>query len=153
MGVFVQYNLIGRGWSECIVNINDRKIIVTASYLSDALGDLLDAVASIARGANEARTKFAQEPGESRWIFTRLPPDKLHICILWFGDNFSTQLDSEGKKIFETECRLRTFAGAILSASQRVLEENGMEGYQEKWVNHDFPIHLQAKLKKALKNK
>lgn len=153
MGVFVQYNLTGRGWSECIVEINDRRITVTASYLSDALADLLDAVASIARGANEARAKFEEEPGEYRWIFTRLPPDKLRICILWFGNTFSTKLDTEGEKVFEIECRLRTFAGAILSASQRVLEVNRIEGYKQKWVNHKFPIQLQAKLKKALKNK
>ncbi|MEM7592625.1 MAG: hypothetical protein AAF383_14070 [Cyanobacteria bacterium P01_A01_bin.83] len=124
-----------------------------ASYLWNALADLLDAAASIVRGANEATAKFEDEPGEYRLIFTRLSPDKLHICILWFGDTFSTKLDLEGKKVFEAECRLRTFAGAILSASQRVLEENGIEGYQEKWVNHEFPIHLQAKLQKALNNK
>ena len=153
MRAFIQYNLTGRGWSECIVEINDRRITVTASYLSDPLADLLDAIASIAREANEARAKFEEEPGEYRWIFTRMSPDKLRICILWFGDTFSTKLDTEGEKVFETECRLRTFAGSILSASQRVLEVNGIEGYQEKWVNHKFPIQLQAKLEKALKNK
>ncbi|MGD1921495.1 MAG: hypothetical protein ACFCAD_22960 [Pleurocapsa sp.] len=154
MGVFIQYNLTGRGWAECILEIDDQKITVTASYLSDALADLLDAVVSIVRGANEARAKFQEEPGEYRWIFTRLPPDKLRICILWFSNTFiSTKLDIEGEKAFETECRIRTFAEAILSASQRVLEVNGIEGYQEKWVNYKFPIQLQAKLKKALKNK
>ena len=97
--------------------------------------------------------QFEEEPGEYRWIFTRLSPDRLGVCILWFSDNFSTELELKGKKIFETECRLRTFAGAILTASQRVLEVNGIEGYKEKWVNREFPIRLQTKLKEALKNK
>jgi hypothetical protein len=151
MGVSIRYNLTGRGWSECIIEINDRLIIVTASYLSDALADLLDAMTSIVRGENEATAKFEEEPGEYRWLFTRLARDKLYFCLLWFSDTFSTKLNREGEIIFETECRLRSFAGAILSASQRVLEVNGLEGYKEKWGNHDFPIRLQAKLKEALK--
>lgn len=63
---------------------------------------------------------------------------------------WSDRSDDEGKVILEAECRLRTFAGAVLSASQRVLATYGLEGYREKWVQHEFPAKLQAKLQEAL---
>lgn len=66
MTISVQYNLTGRGWSECIVEIDDQQVHLTASYLSDALADLLDAVAAVVRGADQATASFTEEPGEFR---------------------------------------------------------------------------------------
>jgi hypothetical protein len=40
MTIAIAYNLLGNGWAECIVEINDRQAHITASYLSDALADL-----------------------------------------------------------------------------------------------------------------
>ena len=44
MAIVIHYNLTGSGWSECIVEINGQKALLTASFLSDALADLLNAV-------------------------------------------------------------------------------------------------------------
>ena len=150
MAVYLEYNLTGRGWSECIVEINDKNARLTASYLSDALADLLNAVISVVRGNDEATALFMEEPGEYRWQFKRISKERLSVRILWFDETLNNRLGLEGKVILETECRLRTFAGATLSASQRVLEIYGLEGYRERWGNHNFPIILQAKLKEAL---
>ena len=150
MAVSIEYKLTGRGWSECIVEIDSKGASLTASYLSDALADLLNAVTSLVRGNDEAAALFMEEPGEYSWQFKRISKERLSIRILWFDKTLNDRLDLEGKVILETECRLRTFAGATLSASQRVLEIYGLEGYREKWGNHDFPIILQAKLKEAL---
>jgi hypothetical protein len=150
MAISLEYNLTGRGWSECIIEIDNQSASLTASYLSDALADLLDAIVSVVQGNDEATALFMEEPGEYRWRFNRVSKERLSVRILWFDEAFSNRLDVEGKVILETECRLRTFAGAILSASQRVLATYGLEGYREKWVHHDFPITLQAKLKEAL---
>lgn len=54
MAISVQYNLTGAGWSECIIEIRYQQAHLTASYLSDALADLLDAVTALVRGADEA---------------------------------------------------------------------------------------------------
>jgi hypothetical protein len=151
MAVSIEYNLTGRGWSECIVEIDDQRIVLTASYLSNALAELLDAVARSVNGHHETTASFTEEPGEYRWCFKRISNDRLSVQILWFDETFGNRPDSEGKVILETECRLRTFAGAILSASQRVLAMHGLEGYREQWVHHEFPTILQAKLKTALR--
>ena len=150
MAVSFEYKLTGRGWSECTVEIDNKSASLTASFLSDALTNLLDAVISIVQGNDEATVLFMEEPGEYRWLFKRMSEEKLSVQILWFDEASSNRSDLEGKVILETECRLRTFAGAILSASQQVLVMYGLEGYREKWVHHDFPMTSQAKLKEAL---
>lgn len=150
MTISIEYSLIGAGWSECIVEIDDQRVHLIASYQSDALADLLDAVASMLRGADEATALFLEEPGEYRWRFKRISLDRLSVRILWFEKTWSDQSDRQGKVILEAECRLRTFAGAVLSASKRVLAQHSIQGYRKEWVKHDFPIRLQAKLKEAL---
>ena len=112
MSVSFSYNLIGRGWSECTVVIDNKRAKVTASYLSDAFGDLLGAMIRMVEGQPEATASFAEEPGE---------------------------------------CRLRTFAGAVLSESQRLLQVHGAEGYLSKWVNNEFPIDKQERLRRLVR--
>ncbi len=67
MSVYVSYRLIERGWLECTIGIDNQYATVTASYLSDALGDLLGAVIRIVEGESDATASFAEEPGEYRW--------------------------------------------------------------------------------------
>jgi hypothetical protein len=47
--VDLHYDLTGTGWSECRVSIGDSRCDLTASYLSDALGDLAAAVEDVLR--------------------------------------------------------------------------------------------------------
>lgn len=150
MAISIQYNLTGVGWSECIVEIDNQKAYLTASYLSDALTGLLEAVTTVVKGTDEATAFFTEEPGEYRWRLTRVSQERLYVRILWFDESFSDHPDGNGRLILETQCRLRTFAGAVLSSSQRVLKTHGLEGYREKWVKHEFPVRLQAKLQQSL---
>jgi len=48
-GVEFRYQLAGTGWSECRLSIGDTRCEITASYLSDALGDLAAAVEDVLR--------------------------------------------------------------------------------------------------------
>jgi hypothetical protein len=150
MAVAITYSLTGRGWAECVVEIDAQQIHVTASYLSDALADLLYAVESVVRGIEDTTALFIGEPGEYRWRFRQVAPDRLWVRIIEFDECWSKRPDEEGKLILDAECRLRTFAGAVLSASQQVLATHGFAGYREQWVNRDFPSELQAKLKRSL---
>jgi hypothetical protein len=150
MGIHVSYKLTGSGWSECTVAIKEQRVTITASYLSDAWGDLLAAVVRIVEGETEAMASFTEEPGEYRWRLIRMGSDRLLVRIIEFPDFWGDKPDEEGKLIFDAECRLRTFAGAVLSASQRLLEEHGIEGYLGKWVEHPFPLERQERLRQLL---
>jgi hypothetical protein len=151
VSVRVSYRLIGSGWSECNIVIDEYEATITASYLSDALRDLLGAVSRIVEGVSEATASFAEEPGEYRCRFFRQGPDRLHVRILEFPNLWSNRPDEEGSVVLDAECRLRTFAGAVFSASQKLLEESGMEGYRDMWGRHDFPIEQQEKLRNLLR--
>jgi hypothetical protein len=97
MAISVRYNLTGSGWAECIVEIDDRHAHITASYLSDALADLLDAVESVVRGIEDATALFIEEPGEYRWRFRRISPDRLWVRIIEFDESWKHRPDAEGK--------------------------------------------------------
>lgn len=153
MSVHVSYRLTGSGWSECNIVIDEHQATITASYLSDALGELLGAVSRVVEGVSEATASFAEEPGEYRCRFFRQGSDHLHLLILEFPQLWGNRPDEESRVLLDTECRLRTFAGAVLSASQKLLEEIGVEGYCEMWGRHDFPVEQQEKLRKLLRQK
>jgi hypothetical protein len=66
----LHYELTGTGWSECRVVIGESRCDLTASYLSDALGDLAAAVEDVLRWPGvDARAVFVEEPGEFGWRF------------------------------------------------------------------------------------
>jgi hypothetical protein len=151
MSVSFSYKLVARGWAECKIAIDETEATMLASYLSDAFGGLLGAVSRCLAGQPEATASFAEEPGEYRWRFFRQEPDRVLIRIISFPRLWANRPDEEGKVIFEGECRLRTFAGAVFSESQRLLEEHGVGGYLEIWRNNEFPLERHRELEQLLR--
>jgi hypothetical protein len=150
MGVDISYNLTGTGWAECTLRVDDASVTVTASYLSDALGDLASAATAFLRGHPRPTASFTEEPGEYRWILEPLSGGRVRIRILEFTQMWGRRPDEDGKQIFQAECRLRTFAGALVSELQRVEQVYGTAGYRETWVQHDFPADRLAELQELL---
>lgn len=152
MSVSISYQLTGEGWAECDVVVDDRLAsTLIASHLSDALRDLLGAVVRILEGEAEATASFEDEPGEYRWRLIRLTPDRLQVRILAFPD-MRDDPDDEGKVLVDAVCRLRTFAGSVYSASQRLLEKHGLEGYFDLW-GMEFPMEKFETLERLLRQR
>lgn len=136
------YRLTGTGWSEARLSDGTSSATVTGSYLSDALGLLLEAVGSLLEGTQEARCSWDEEPGEYRWVFVR-SGDLVDLRVLAFPELWGNQPDSEGSLVFETQQELREAATAIADGAADVLAEHGEEGYLAKWVDAPFPTaHL-----------
>jgi hypothetical protein len=147
----IDYRMLGAGWAECEIEIQGKTETFPASYLSNALDDLVAAATSVARGAADATARWEEEPGEIRWRLTRVGQERLRVRILHFEDEFWNVLpDERGEVLLDAECRLRTFAGAVLSAAQRVLEKHGTKGYQNEWGMHGFPMERMRALEAAL---
>ncbi len=132
------YELTGTGWSECRLRIGNTTCEVTASYLSDALGDLASAVEDVLRGYTDAQATFAEEPGEYRWRLFSVETDRVRLKIIAYPE-WGEWNDESGKIIFEAECDRRAFGRSVAGELRRLLEAHGGEGYRDKWVNHDFP--------------
>jgi hypothetical protein len=133
------YELTGTGWSACRLSIGDERCEVTASYLSDALGELASAVEDVLRRPDvDARAVFVEEPGEYRWRFLEAGDERVRVKIIEFPD-WGNADDAAGKVIFDGECGRRSLAESVARALRRLLSVHGERGYREKWLENDFP--------------
>jgi hypothetical protein len=143
------YTLTGRGWGKAFISDSEDSVEIGASYLTDVLAVLLDAVLSLLDGSPTARCSWETEPGEWRWLFTRQNGD-VYVRILGFDDFYKHRPDSEGQLKFETHDSLDGLANAIASGCAAVLKEYGESGFKELWIEHDFPKeklrHIQSLL-------
>lgn len=137
-GVEFSFRLTGTGWAEGRIAIANSVATPTASYLSDALGDLIRAVRSLLEGAEEARASWEVEPGEYRWVFQR-SGSEVRTRLLAFPDVYAHAADAEGEPLIDVTCLLLDLARAVASGAQRVLDEFGLDGYDQRWVEHAFP--------------
>jgi hypothetical protein len=136
------YRLTGTGWSEARLAHGSNWTTITASYLGDALGDLLEALGVLLEGAAQARCSWEDEPGEYRWLFERTDSD-VHLRVLAFPDQYAEEPDDQGKLLFEAQTPLREMAEAIADGAQSVLNEYGEDEYLRQWKEHPFPVsHL-----------
>ncbi len=111
---------------------------LTASYLSDALGNLLEAVGVLLEGADEAACSWDEEPGEYRWLFTRTG-QTVHLRVLALPDQFPPRPDADGTLVFETRQSLQVLAAVVAEGAAAVLATHGEQKYLDLWVDHPFP--------------
>lgn len=134
-----QITHLQHGWVD--VSLSDGRISVplTGSYISDAPGDLVRATLRVAKGASWAECSWLSEPGEYRWLL-RSVPSGLNLTVLEFGDWHPRKPDAQGRAIFLFEGSLQRWVRQILSAFQRMFDEYGEDGYQERWSrSFSFP--------------
>lgn len=136
----ISYHLVAHGWSRTRVSDGEQCASLTASYISDALGDFTSAVIALLRGNERATCTWLEEPGEYHWYFYRCSED-VQIVIVWF-DDWSTYRDphDHGRVVFLTRCSLQHLARQVLGQLQRIVREVGIERYRERWGTHDFPL-------------
>jgi hypothetical protein len=133
-----EFRLVGSGWAEATTSDGHTEVVITASYLTDALGDLLHAVWRVVEGDAEARCSWEDEPGEARWILIR-EEQSAWLRILQFSDAYPSPPDESGVVVFETRSDLKTLARGIALGASRSLDEYGEAGYRRRWVNAPFP--------------
>jgi hypothetical protein len=145
-----RYELSGSGWAECTVELGGQRATVVASYLSDALDSLAGAVVALLRGDPAAAASFQREPGEFRWEFRRVGPERVRVRVVEVDDDQPPGRVPVETTLIDGECRLRTFAGGVLSELQRLLAEHGEAGYRHAWKLHEFPSRRVSQLQTLL---
>jgi hypothetical protein len=149
MTVTLDYELTGQGWARCALRVADSFVEVSASYLSDALGNLCRAVISLLEGEVVVRTSFDEEPGEYRWVMERTS-ETVRVRILEFGELWSNLPDESGRAIFDALCPLSEFALALVVTLSELWGEYGETRYRERWGEHDFPTSEMHRLGELL---
>lgn len=73
----IDYRLTGTGWAECDITLKDKQYTFEAGYLTDALGEILEALLNINPLYTEecyiedgTGAKWDAEPVETDWNFT-----------------------------------------------------------------------------------
>jgi hypothetical protein len=88
--VHFEFSLTGMGWARASLQSTNDSAQLTASYLSDALPDLLRALLELVGGAERATCTWEEEPGEYSWEFDRVD-DVVHVRItgedVWDDDD------------------------------------------------------------------
>lgn len=140
------FRLTGSGWAEARIADDASFVKMTVSYLTDALGDLLTALAALKRGDSETEQfSWDGEPEEYRWRLDR-DGDDVVVTILWFFDIYRPQHDQAGRLVFTTRQPLAELVRVVSAGASQLLDEVGEEGYRERWVEHPFPTAALAEL-------
>ncbi|CAN5579922.1 hypothetical protein BH10ACI2_BH10ACI2_24540 [soil metagenome] len=149
-----EYELTGSGWAAAVISTEDRRFQMTASYLSDALGDLLQALIDLMEGKHKVSFTFMDEPGEHRVSITKIDVRKVLMEIDWFDDWLSWGMDDEkkGKRVLDLELELPELTNKVKNSLDQIIKKYGLSGYKAKWVEHDFPVHNYEKLKLYIRN-
>ena len=135
------FRLTGTGWARARLAHGSEEIELPASYLSDALGEVLGAVAEIQEGEQSAAASWELEPGEYRWLFSRTNGE-INLQVLAFRDAYPRLPDADGSVVFAATCPVGEMARAFAEGARTVLNLEGEDGYRQKWVEHSFPTSL-----------
>lgn len=136
----IDYRLTGSGWAECTLSSEARTCLLTASYLSDALKNLVLAANGVLANFSALTFSFEEEPGEFRWVITSLRPNEIQLEVLWFPETWGGRPNAEGSSVYVSSCRPLVFAKAVAGAAKQVLDTHGEKGYREMWDEHPFPM-------------
>lgn len=145
-----EYRVLESGWAEARLGHEGGSVDLSASYLSDALGDLVETVALVVEGVPSARCSWLEEPGEFRWRFLR-HDDDVDLDVLWLTD--WDMRDDEGHPVFHARVPAARLGRVVLAEAQRVLDTFGLNEYRRRWIEHEFPLpalqHLRLAIQRA----
>lgn len=144
------------GWSECQLTAGGSTIKVSASYLSDALGQLATATVLLLQGAPSARVSFDEEPGEYRWgIDWHHDAQKqgevfFRVRVWFFKEMWGRHLpDEAGQLLLDEVVTQSAFYRGVRQMLNAVLDEYGLNGYRKRW-GHPFPSQASGLLSAIL---
>jgi len=133
------------GWIRAEISSDRYWARLSASYLSDAVANLLGAVVLLTTGRSTSRCSWFIEPGEYRWLFNRTE-DGVRLLILGFRDGEQPEPDEAGTFVFETVVALPELARWVVRRAE-LAYRSGPETYrtyEEEW-GHPFPHqHVEA---------
>ena len=132
------------------MGVEGQVATVTVSYLtSDALGDLLAAVAAAFGPLGEGKCNWEEEPGEYEWSFRRVGAE-VEVRVDWYDEWRELLSGQTPKPVFNATVQTHELGAAALAAAESVLTEWGEDGYAAKWGGARFPAARVERLRAVL---
>ena len=143
MSFTLSYELKESGWACIHFHDGGFEHLANVSYLHDSLREMAEAARAIRRGASFCRMGFFDEPGELQW---RLTSRGTHLDyeLRWYEFYQSWGEVSEDcyRLLYEGRIRHQRFIGEVCKVLKNVLNTYGIQGYRNRWVQHEFPLEL-----------
>jgi hypothetical protein len=148
----INYNLGNHGWANLHMSYKRERVNMTVSYLHDTLAELITAANLLLKGAPDAKVIAMDEPGEHLIYMQSSDAINVAIEIRWFKDWASWNMitEKEYQVAFKCHNTILNLSTEIFNNAKRILEKHGMDGYKERWIEHDFPIDEYNRLKSLL---
>ena len=147
-----RYELQGAGWADAYLGDGTTTTTVPASYLCDALRDLVDAIQSLFT-TNTAECVWLEEPGEAKWILRR-NGESVDLCVEWWNearthpDRNEWQLVLD-KVMFSSSDKFINLAKQMDQELVRLLEKWRLDGYLKAW-EYPFPVEAHQRLRQSI---
>lgn len=146
----IKFDLVGQGWASCTTHADAICATITASYLSDALGDLARAVLVLKKSGRAPDAVFAEEPGQYRWtmgFYEQAGDKRSHVRLgvyfdkEWIGVR-RPRTGDRGKPVLDVLVPSRIFFRAVVDMLEDVLDRYGAQGYEELWNGESVTMHF-----------
>jgi hypothetical protein len=128
--------LEGAGWLRGDVSDGETELSVLASYFSDPLLDLLDAVLALWYGAFEAIAVWWEEPFDDRpyeYMHWRLTRDAASCEFQLLGDQRGFGHTSTAEVILQSPMSLEALTELVVDATRACAEAVTDEEYRREW--------------------
>jgi len=138
--IVLEYDVEDGGWATATLRHQGGAVAMTVSYLHDSLGELTRAAISLAGGASKAEVVFMDEPGEHHLVLSRRE-SLLELVVEWYDGWVSWNVDppEEPKPVLSVVVGVDEFCAAVRDAVGSVLATHGVDGYLDRWGEHEFP--------------
>jgi hypothetical protein len=137
----LSWRLTGSGWADCTIADHEREAHLTASSISNAPEDLLNAVRLLLTGQAEARTQLEAEPTAYRWVFYRQDTTVwIRIVELSHGELH----DNAGTEVWSSWQPIDRLVRAVIRCFDQVAGVCGESAYRGKWGEHFPRTELEA---------
>lgn len=133
------YRLTGVGWATATIADEWDEMSVPATYLCDALSNLVYAVLSLFFTA-KSECAWEEEPGHVIWKFHRRA-NRLEVHVRW----------RDGQEDFTGKDNFLHFCSELDRELDGLVATWTAEGYEKQW-HHPFPQEAHGKLKQAIKS-
>lgn len=159
MALKLDYELVGTGWARCTVRPARRNFTFTASYDSDALGNLVLAALSMLGDIDRIAFYFDGQYSQWYWNIDQDVRGELTIEILEIspelkihktGTDETFTMEDSVKPVVEFKCKALIFAQLVHDVAANVKKIHGLKGYKELWARHDFPSSQLQLLAKSI---
>jgi hypothetical protein len=146
----IQKMTIQSGWFDLTIFDEDKETVLSASYLSDAISDFIDAILLLCEGAKKVSFFWMNEPGETQWSISR--NGKLASIKVVYSLYNERTMEFDEEVLFNGQVSLVRLAREVLRAMNRLNIEYPKEVYRSVWhKDYAYPEKTVHRLSDAIK--